>query len=279
VTEPVVAASGMSELNKRIVSAIVMATIAIGVTVWGGWAFAVVWVGAAFAVAYEWQRLVHGEHALGPTLASFATVALAGVGAWLLSPWFFVAALLGIAASALLSRNEVRTAAATGAAYAAALGAAALLCRADSNNGMIVIFWLFGVVWGPDILAYFTGRALGGPRLWPRISPKKTWSGAMGGLVGGVLIGSLLLLALGIRLTFVHVLLSVVFSVLTQCGDLYESSLKRRFDAKDSGSLIPGHGGFMDRLDGFTVAVVFAALFGALRGGLGNAPEGLLAWN
>jgi phosphatidate cytidylyltransferase len=271
-------ASGLSELNKRILSGIVMAAVAIGTTIIGGWIFAIVWFLAALAVAYEWQRLVQGDAAMPATLASVAVVTAAAVGAFWTTLLFFGLAVLLLAMVWLAAAADHRPAAVTGAVYAAALGASMLLCRSTDYNGAIIIFWLFAVVWGTDILAYFTGRSLGGPRLWPRVSPKKTWSGATGGLLGGVLLGCLVIAAFGVSVKWQHFVLSIAFSVLTQCGDLYESAIKRRYNVKDSGNLIPGHGGFMDRLDGFIFAVVFAALFGAARAGLGNVPQGLLFW-
>jgi phosphatidate cytidylyltransferase len=271
-------APGLSELNKRILSGIVMAAVAIGTTIVGGWIFAAIWFGAALAVAFEWQRLVQGDAAMPATVASASVVTAAAAGAFWISPLFFGLAVLLLAMVWLMATPDHRPAAVTGAVYAAAIGASMLLCRSTGYNGAIIIFWLFAVVWGTDTVAYFTGRSLGGPKLWPRISPKKTWSGAIGGLVGGVLLGCLLIMALGVSVKWQHVALSIAFSVLTQCGDLYESAIKRRYNVKDSGNLIPGHGGFMDRLDGFIFAVVFAALFGAVRAGLGNVPQGLLSW-
>jgi phosphatidate cytidylyltransferase len=271
-------ATGLSELNKRILSGIVMAGLAIVSDIVGGWFFAIIWFGAALAVAFEWQRVVQGDAAVPATLASFSVVTAAAAGAFWVSPLFFGLAVTLLAMVWLLAVADHRPAAVTGAVYAATLGASMLLCRSMGTDGAIIIIWLFAVVWGTDTLAYFTGRSLGGPKLWPRISPKKTWSGAIGGLVGGVLLACLLISALGVNIKWQHIALSIAFSVFTQCGDLYESAIKRRYNVKDSGNLIPGHGGFMDRLDGFIFAVVFAALFGTARAGLGNVPQGLLAW-
>jgi phosphatidate cytidylyltransferase len=271
-------AAGLSELNKRILSGIVMAGLAIGSDIVGGWFFAIIWFGAALAVAFEWQRVVQGDAAMPATLASFSVVTAAVAGAIWVSPLFFGLAVTLLAIVWVLAVADHRLAAVTGAVYAATLGASMLLCRSMGTDGAIIIIWLFAVVWGTDTLAYFTGRSLGGPKLWPRISPKKTWSGAIGGLLGGVLLACLLISALGVNIKWQHIVLSIALSVLTQCGDLYESAIKRRYNVKDSGNLIPGHGGFMDRLDGFIFAVVFAALFGAARSGLGNVPQGLLSW-
>ena len=129
--------------------------------------------------------------------------------------------------------------------------------RGHPDLGIVAVLWMFAVVWTTDIAAYFTGRRLGGPKLWPSVSPKKTWSGFGGGLLAGTLAGIAVPAAaqrwgwtppLGL---WAIAILSALASVLSQLGDLGESALKRRFGVKDSGRLIPGHGGVMDRLDGF----------------------------
>ena len=273
------AVKGTSELKQRVLAGIVMASVAISVTVLGGWSFAVVWLGASLAVAYEWQRLVHKDKSAVPVVVALVVVVAAVSGALWSNPAILIlsVALMLIAGFAVAKGNMVATS--VGVAYAACFGAAVLLCRGNDTNGMIVILWLFAVVWGTDILAYFTGRYFGGPKLWPQVSPKKTWSGAIGGLFSGVLLGCLVLFALGVSPTFPHVILSIAFSVLTQMGDLFESAVKRRYDVKDSGSLIPGHGGFMDRLDGFIFAAIFAAAVGLARGGLTGVSGGLINWS
>ena len=141
--------------------------------------------------------------------------------------------------------------------------------------------FLFAVVWATDIAAYFVGRAIGGPKLMPQVSPKKTWSGAIGGThrrrsLAAVAVAKFAGLDGLVR---DRASLAVVLSVVAQAGDLFESALKRRFGAKDSSQLIPGHGGLMDRLDGFVAAAVLAALIGLLRGGIrcaGARPAGMV---
>ena len=117
-------------------------------------------------------------------------------------------------------------------------------------------------------VAYFVGRAVGGPLLWPRVSPKKTWAGALGGLIGGVAAGALVAYASGGPKPAAAAALALVLSIVAQGGDLFESAIKRRFGAKDASHLIPGHGGVMDRLDGFLVAALAAIVIGVLRQGL-----------
>jgi phosphatidate cytidylyltransferase len=138
--------------------------------------------------------------------------------------------------------------------------------RQSDAFGLIATAWLFAIVWGTDIMAYFGGRLIGGPKLWPRVSAGKTWSGTLIGIFGGALIG-LALAITGLERTSIVTLflIGLLLAAVSQAGDLAESALKRRFGVKDSGALIPGHGGVMDRLDGFTAACVCAAVIGALR--------------
>jgi len=268
--------AGMGELPKRVISGLVMALVAIAATILGGWPFIIVWTFAALCVAFEWQTIVHGSAAVAPKALAMLAV-LSGVTAVVAGPvaLLVLPLLLALAAGAIAPADR-RIVTVTGALYAAGLAAAVLLCRSSGFDGAVVIFWLFAVVWGTDTFAYFTGRSLGGPKLWPRVSPKKTWSGAIGGLAGGVILGCLVLTVLGARVGGLQLLLSIAFSVLTQAGDLFESALKRRFDVKDAGHIIPGHGGFMDRLDGFIFAIIFAAMVGVARAGVAGVPKGLL---
>jgi phosphatidate cytidylyltransferase len=273
------ATSPSSELQKRVVSAAAMAAVAVAATIWGGWLFAMIWTAVAAIVVHEWGRIVQGGDWTGSrSLAAVLVVVLAGLAAEQAS--LLLIAMSGALAFviAMVFGGARKADTLTGLIYASALGCAVILCRSKGYDGAVIIFWLFAVVWGTDIFAYFAGRSIGGPKLWPRVSPKKTWSGAIGGLVGGVILGAAILAVLGVSLKWQHLALSVMFSVLTQGGDLYESSIKRRFGVKDSGSIIPGHGGFMDRLDGFIFAVVFAAGFGALRAGADKVPAGLITW-
>jgi phosphatidate cytidylyltransferase len=152
------------------------------------------------------------------------------------------------------------------------------LLRDDAELGFFVIILLFAIVWTTDILAYFAGRAIGGPKLAPSISPKKTWSGAIVGTAGAV-IAALLIAKFSARGNPVFIgCIALVLSAVSQAGDLFESKIKRLFNAKDSSGLIPGHGGLMDRLDGFWAAATAAALIGVLRGGLDAPARGLVGW-
>lgn len=166
---------------------------------------------------------------------------------------------------------------APGLVYAGIAFFAPVLLRADEPFGLVAVLFLFAIVWSTDILGYAVGRIIGGPKLWLAVSPKKTWSGAIGGTLGGAIagagvahIGGLALLPL----TYV----AVALSIAAQAGDLLESAIKRKFNVKDSSHLIPGHGGVMDRLDGFIVAAFFALLIGVVRAGLVRPAHGLLVW-
>ena len=152
---------------------------------------------------------------------------------------------------------------AAGLLYAAALLIAPVLLRRDAAFGFAAILFLFVIVWLTDIAAYFVGRAIGGPKLMPRVSPKKTWSGAIGGTLAGVLGGVVVAQQFGVASLAAVAVVALVLSVVSQAGDLLESAIKRQFDAKDASQLIPGHGGLMDRLDGFVAA--------ARRGGADRA--------
>ena len=164
-----------------------------------------------------------------------------------------------------------------GLGYAGALALAPIFLRDDPQYGFFAIIFLFIVVWATDIFGYFAGRSIGGPKLAPSISPKKTWSGAIAGTFGAAVLGALCARYLGT--TVVAALgLTLVLSIASQIGDLLESAIKRHFDVKDASSLIPGHGGVMDRLDGFWAAVLVASVIGIWRGGFGAPAEGLLVW-
>jgi phosphatidate cytidylyltransferase len=166
---------------------------------------------------------------------------------------------------------------AVGMFYAAVTLLAPLMLRADAGYGFLAILFLFAIVWMTDIMGYAVGRAVDGRKLWPAVSPNKTWSGAIGGLAGA-LVGGLGVAAWGAHALVPIAMLAVTLSMVAQGGDLLESAIKRKFGAKDTSDLIPGHGGVMDRLDGFIAAALVAALIGMLRGGPDAAARGLLVW-
>ena len=165
-----------------------------------------------------------------------------------------------------------------GIPYAAVLFIAPVVLRADASFGLLAIVLLFAIVWSTDIFGYFGGRAIGGPKLMPAISPKKTWSGAIAGTLGAMIVSVWVARAFGTFNIVTITCVALLLSVCAQAGDLFESFVKRKFNVKDSSQLIPGHGGVMDRLDGFWAAALAASAIGVWRGGFGDAARGLLIW-
>ncbi len=224
---------------------------------------------------FHWS-VVPGVALLAALALSIAGTLLAGWSLRSAAPWLaglFVAFLLAVSRAGLTHRRWQ----ASGMFYAGGLIVSVLVLRLSDSYGLVAILALFAIVWGADIGAYFTGRALGGPKLAPRISPNKTWSGFAGGITTGIIAGLLVLRIAGLPLSLALAALCGVLALVSVAGDLFESHMKRRFGVKDSGHLIPGHGGFMDRLDAFLFAAILAAGIGLWRGGLQNAAGGLLA--
>lgn len=267
------------ELALRVCSALVLAPLAIAVSYFGGVPFAVFWSLAALGVLWEWTTLVIPGDRRSVLMTGAASLvlafALAGMNHFLAA---IIVLAIGTLGTAVLASGERRIWVASAIPYAGALGVAPIVLRADSDAGFIAIVFLFAIVWTTDIVAYFTGRGVGGPKLMPQVSPKKTWSGAVGGTVAAIVVALGVAKAAGFGGLFAVALLALVLSVCAQAGDLFESFLKRRFGAKDSGHVIPGHGGLMDRLDGFVAAAVVAALVGLTRGGFAAPGRGLLVW-
>ena len=280
---------GFGDLALRAASALVMVAGALG-SLWAGGAwFTLFWALAGAAVYWEWEHLAGGRNmivrlALG-ALALAGAAALASVGdvEWALLVLVAGAAgvgWLGRGASAADRSGQAGWCAA-GLLYAGAMVVAVCVLRHSLFLGPVAILWLFAVVWGTDVMAYFGGRLIGGPKLWPRVSPGKTWSGFWVGVLCGAGAGAGVVAAAvtpGEAPLFPVFALGVAAASVSQGGDLFESMVKRRYGVKDSGRLIPGHGGAMDRLDGFIFAAVFAAVVGALHKGSVAAAHGLLVW-
>jgi len=285
--ETVTPARGSGNLMLRVASAAVLVPIALASTYLGGWIFLALCAVAAAAVLWEWASLVAGNgdpRILAPGLAALLGAA-ALVGLSLPGAAFGMIAI-GVVLTGLVAVTWPRDGpasasvvwAAGGVAYAGAtlLGPAVLRC--DPEWGLTALLFLFATVWITDIFAYFCGRAIGGPRLWRQVSPNKTWAGAIGGLAGGVAAGVAVAYASGLGRLGIIAVMAFVLSVLAQAGDLFESAVKRHFGAKDTSRLIPGHGGLMDRLDGFLVAAFAALVIGIIREGTGTPARGFLVW-
>jgi phosphatidate cytidylyltransferase len=262
----------------RVASAAILAPLAIGAAWLGDWPFTLFWGLAAIAVWWEWIGLI--EPSGRNVLLATGICALALQGIMFESGHPSIALMivaLGVLAG-IVTAGKRALAVAGGLLYASVLLMATIIVRSGDAYGFAAILLLFAIVWGTDIGGFFAGRAFGGPKLAPAISPKKTWSGAIGGTIVGIAA------AIGVALMFslpnpvMIGIVALILSIASQGGDLFESWLKRHFDVKDSSGLIPGHGGVMDRLDGFIFAVTVAALIGVSRGGFDNPAAGLLVW-
>lgn len=267
------------DVGTRAVSALVLAPIIFGAVWLGGWIFAGLSAIAAAILVSEWSGISRGRYVdaavvAGGGLAAGSVLGFAGghVSA------AFALLVAGAAAAGLIARSQGASRALwLGVVYAGVPAMALVALRADPEFGFAAMIWLLAVVWATDIGGYVFGRLIGGPKLAPLVSPKKTWAGFVGGLAGAVAAGWVVC-----RFAFpaasAPIWLAGVLSVVSQAGDLAESAFKRRFGVKDSSRLIPGHGGLMDRIDGLVAAVVVAAAIGIARTGPDAAGSGLLVW-
>lgn len=262
---------GPSNLQQRFMSAAVLIVVVLALTWLGGVWFRLLAVVIGAAVFYEWCAMMHTpevrqhQTVLAVLLAVLLAALLAGAPAAYLLGLLLAGLVLGAVMAAKGRHGPWHVA---GLAYAGLLALSLALLRGADQVGLAAILFLFAVVWATDIMAYFTGRALGGPKLAPSISPGKTWSGAIGGALAAVIAGGLAARYAGASWGLAATaLFTLVLSAVSQAGDLFESSLKRRFGVKDSSRLIPGHGGVMDRVDALAAAAVAMFVAGALAAG------------
>ncbi|KJC37377.1 phosphatidate cytidylyltransferase [Bradyrhizobium sp. LTSP849] len=273
---PAGSAPASSNLVMRVLAALVLAPLAIALAYAGGWLWALLVTLVSIGLFAEWLMVVGAGSAV---LTASGTIVLAIMGfcvAFGALKTAVIAGFVGGAIVTLLARGKFVWAA-TGFAYASAALLASILVRQDPVHGFAALMFVLLVVWATDIGGYFAGRGIGGPKLWPRVSPKKTWAGAFGSFAGslGVAAG---FAACGLGKAVPLLLVSAVLTVVSQLGDLFESAVKRRFGVKDSSHLIPGHGGLLDRLDGFVAAILVAWIIGFLRHGVHSAGSGLMVW-
>lgn len=246
-----------SDLGVRVVWGIAMILVALACLWLGGLAFWALAAAAAMLMLQEWAGLMRVRRSWLACLVFavpllYACPILGGVDRNAVALVVTGAMLVGLSGSGRLG---------AGLLYAG-LPALSLLYLRDQPQGLALALWTLASVWATDIGAYFAGRAIGGPKLAPAISPNKTWAGLIGGVTAAAAVGALLVFAMGLPTRLA--LLGGLMAVLAQIGDLYESWLKRRADVKDSGRLLPGHGGVLDRLDGLVpVAVLVAVLHAA----------------
>jgi phosphatidate cytidylyltransferase len=250
-----------SDFAPRLVSGLAMGAVAAVFTFSGAAPFAFLVVVVTMLLSWEWGRMVHGRaadvviavHVVTAGLAAMlAAFSLVGLGLLALPIGAILAMLLSLGPNSLFS--------ALGVFYAGLPAVALIWLRSDAELGLLAIIFVIVMVIASDTAGFLTGRLLGGPKLWARLSPNKTWAGFIGALAASSIIGALFWFAVPgaspVRLAGVGAMLSFV----AQAGDLLESAVKRRFGAKDASSLIPGHGGVMDRVDGLVAAASAVAL-------------------
>jgi phosphatidate cytidylyltransferase len=272
-----VAGQGARNLLTRVAAALVLAPIAIAVAYAGSWWWIVPGTLLAIGLFVEWLTVVGSARERRVTAAGVVALTVAGLCLGFARVELALVALgLGAAATALLSSRQ-RGWTSGGFLYAGAAQMASVVVRLDCATGFVALVFVMLIVWVTDIGGYFAGRGIGGAKLWPRVSPNKTWAGAIGGF-GASLVIALGFAALDLGQAWPLLMLAAVLSVVAQLGDLFESAVKRRFGVKDSSHIIPGHGGLMDRLDGFVAAIVLASIFGLLRGGVDGVGRGLMVW-
>lgn len=251
------AAVRWGDLRKRALSAVLLAPTALACIWLGADAWTALMAVAAGGLAYEWVVLCNERPWRVPGLIVPVAVLLAGLVAVLdRERWALAVLAVGASVAWLLGG---RRALGAGVLYVGLASVALIWLRGDGAAGRANVLFLVVVVWASDIGAYAAGRLLGGPKLAPAISPGKTWAGAAGGLLAAMLVGEAASQALGVAAYGRAALVAGLLGVAAQCGDLLESAIKRRFGVKDSGRLIPGHGGLLDRLDGLLTAAPAAA--------------------
>lgn len=267
-------------LLSRIVSALALAPPAIAAVWFGSPWLPLLTAAAAAGLAWEWGRLCSRTRC-SAVAARFFRFMLAGVAVAVVAVAALAGAGFAIATATLGAAMVFRTAgkstgieqrwAALGVLWVA-LPCVALLWLAEGSGARVTLLWVLAIVWATDIGAYAIGRSIGGPRLAPRLSPRKTWAGLIGGTLCAALAGAATARVLGISPAVPLVLVSAGLAIVGQVGDLAESLAKRRFGVKDSSGLIPGHGGLLDRLDSLLAVLPAVALLSLVGG------RSVLAW-
>ena len=280
MSEPDAAPAGTkpapSNLLMRVLAALVLAPLTLALAYAGGWLWALLVTLVSIGLFAEWLMVVGAG---STALTGAGTIVIAMMGLCVAAGALKTALIVGCVGGAivtLIARGKFIWAA-TGFAYASAALLASILVRKDIVNGFSALMFVLLVVWATDIGGYFAGRSIGGPKLWPRVSPKKTWAGALGSVVASLVVAGGFAAA-GFGKAVPLLVLGAVLTVVSQAGDLFESGVKRRFGVKDSSHLIPGHGGLLDRLDGFVAAILVAWIIGFLRHGVHSAGSGLMVW-
>ena len=269
------------ELAVRIAAALVLIPIAL-LDVWAGSIWFELGIAMIAAImAAEWCRIVYRgsqfQFALHAMAAIGAILVVSSSGTMTALQVIAVCWAMSLVSEVLRDKSGSRWAW-WGVPYIALPGLALILIRQSPEFGLLAVLWLFAIVWSADTFAYMFGRLIGGPKLAPSVSPNKTWAGLAGAVAGGTAASVLVGWCAGLPALGPLFVAGALLAVLEQLGDLFESAAKRRFGVKDSGRIIPGHGGVLDRVDGLMFAAVAAAAFGYVRGGQEAVASGLVVW-
>ena len=273
------AATLPADLTPRIVSGLVLAGVALAANWAGPITFAALVGIVALVMSWEWARVVRQPALDTGLLAQLAAMPIPVAAVALGHPIAGLGALLvGAAVVALLCRPRQPLLSGLGVVYVGLPAMALIWLRNDAAYGQLAILFIYIIVWTTDTFAYTCGKLIGGPKLWPAISPMKTWAGTIGGVCFAALAGLVFACVIAHPAPFGLALIGVLLSTAAQAGDLAESALKRTFAIKHASRLIPGHGGFLDRMDGIVAAAALAALLAALRDPVTPA-HALLFWS
>ena len=264
MSETPLAPQKSSGLMMRVVSALVMLPIAIFIILQGGMAYFIFVALLTSLILYEWNGICEGKAFnavfVFQTIFVFLLAYSVNSGRYFDLYIYLVPLILTVVAGGILKIKLPF--AVLGIVYALLPALSLIWLRQNSDQGGWIVLWMMIIVWSMDTGAYFAGKKIGGPKMSPRISPNKTWAGLIGGAVTAVFFGLIAAhyFDLGFSMAFLAPA-AAVLAIWSQIGDLAESALKRRFDVKDSGAIIPGHGGIMDRVDGVVFAAPAVALF------------------
>jgi phosphatidate cytidylyltransferase len=258
---PVTDSPPPSDLLPRVVVGGLLIALALALVWQGGWWFTALVAAGVLLIFAEWAVM----HRI-PRLPRLGGLVVLGFACLATQAGYLREALAGLVAAAVVSGLLARFAGICGARWMttgllyAGLPGVALVWLREQPQGIGFVLWVFVLVWATDIFAYFAGRLIGGPKIAPRISPNKTWAGLAGGVVGAMLVGGGVADYVGFPAPLFWTF-SGLLAIVAQAGDFFESWLKRRVGVKDSGTLLPGHGGIMDRVDGLVpVSVLVAAV-------------------
>ena len=272
--------SGLSrDLRPRIISGLVMGLIALGLNYAGPMPFALLVVAVATLVSWEWGRVVRGQDADFAFLVhATAVIAAGGLAAIGLAAIGVVMLLIGAILVLLIQIGQHGRLSGLGVIYVGLPAVALLWIRSDEPFGFAAVLFVLLVVVVTDTCAYFGGRLIGGPRLWPRVSPNKTWAGLLSGISSAAIARAAFAVFIPDSSATQLALSGFILGCVSQIGDLAESALKRGFGVKDASALIPGHGGFLDRVDGVVFAAAAAALL-ALTVNMHAPAQAILFWH